>query len=177
MDTGPQLEIGQIGFGPERIKTGEEARLMHDDAREHGLEVNRLGLGGLGGIIGGLPGVNPGIEIEVLQCGGQVVVIGGVIGLHRVARGHIVPMVGGDLSFHGKEVASHIKGGLTGGCGGRLIAFILVLRLWQFVIHVGVVFSCWSIAGIDKLRGDHVHIRFAYRSVVVFAVVGFVRQT
>ena len=80
VNTGPQLKVGQIGLGPERIKTSEEARLVHNDAREHRLEINRLSLGGFGGVISGLPSVDPRTEIEVFQRGGQIGVIGGVVG-------------------------------------------------------------------------------------------------
>ena len=173
VNTGPQLKVGQIGLGPERIKTSEEARLVHNDAREHRLEINRLSLGGFGGVISGLPSVDPRTEIEVFQRGGQIGVIGGVVGLHRVARGHIVPMVGGDLGFHGKEVAGHAERGFAGNRGGS-IALVIAGVGRQFIATVG--FGGGRVPGVHQLGGDHRHVCFAHGDVVVLTIVGFVRQ-
>ena len=173
VNTGPQLKVGQIGLGPERIKTSEEARLVHNDARKHRLEINRLSLGGLGGVISGLPGVDPRTEIEVLQRGGQIGVISGVVGLHRVARGHIVPMVGGDLGFHGKEVAGHAERGFAGNRGGS-VALVIAGVGRQLIATVGL--GGGRVSGVHQLGGDHRHVCFAHGSIVVFAIVGLIRQ-
>ena len=147
---------------------------MHNDAREHRLEIDRLSLGGRGGVVEGLPGVDPGIKVEVLQRGGQIGVIGGVVGLHRIARGHIVPMVGGDFRFHAKEVAGHIKRGFAGNRGGS-VALVIAGVGRQFIATVGLGGGC--VSGVHQLGGDHRHVRFAHGSVVILAIVGFIRQT
>ena len=148
MHAGPQLEIIQRRFLPERVESGEEAWLMHDRVAETAAEIQRLHGSRGGRVVSVLPGVDPSVQVNIGEHGAQVGVIRRVIGLHRIARGHVVPMVRRDARLHVKETL-----GLRMG--------ILVIGRKMRVL---------------QLLGDHLDIRLTDWRVMVFPVVGLVRQ-
>ena len=82
-------------------------------------------------------------------------------------------MVGGDLRFHTKEVAGHIKRGFAGNRGGS-VALVIAGVGRQLIATVGL--GGGRVSGVHQLGGDHRHVCFAHGSIVVFAIVGLIRQ-
>ena len=144
---GPQLEVVKVSVVPEGVEALEEAGLVDDGVLQRGRQVHRLGLRRRRGVVGALPGVGPRRDVEVGQFVAQRDEIGRVVGLLRVARGDVVPVVRGDAGLDIEEAVRLRAGGL-------------------FV----------AVAGQTQLLGDHVDVGFADRGVVVLAVVGFVGQ-
>ena len=149
MHAGPQFEVVQWGLPPECVDSGEEARLMDNRVLERAAEVQGLRGGGRGRIVGGLPGFDPCAEVEIGERRLQVGEIGRIVGLHRIAGGHIVPMVRRDAGLDVEES----------------------LGLRVGVIRVG------SEMRVPQLLGDHIDVRLADRRVMVLAVVGLIRQS
>ena len=144
---GPQLEVVKVSVVPEGVEALEEAGLVDDGVLQRGRQVHRPGLRRRRSVVGALPGVGPRRDVEVGQFVAQRGEIGRVVGLLRVARGDVVPVVRGDAGLDIEEAVRLCAGGL-------------------FV----------AVAGQTQLLGDHVDVGFADRGVVVLAVVGFVGQ-
>ncbi len=122
---------------------------MHDHAVEVLAEGQRLRLRRGGPIVGGLPSVDPRVEVVIAQHGAQIGIIGGIVGFHRVAGGDVVPVVRRDARLDVEEAL------------GLRLRVLIVVREFR----------------VAQLPGDHVHIRVADRRVVVLAIVGFVGQS
>ena len=149
MHASPQLEIIKIRGLPERVKTGEEARLMHHHTVENTAEIKRLHLRCGSLIICGLPRFDPCVEIIIGKHAAQFRIISGIIGLHRITGGYIVPMVRGDTRLNIEE---------TLGIGFGLLAIGGKLRVLE-------------------LLGHHIDVRFANRRIMVFTVIRLIGQT
>ena len=149
MHASPQLEIIKIRGLPERVKTGEEARLMHHHTVENTAEIKRLHLRCGSLIICGLPRFDPCVEIIIGKHAAQFRIISGIIGLHRITGGYIVPMVRGDTRLNIEE---------TLGIGFGLLAIGGKLRVLE-------------------LLGHHIDVRFANRCIMVFTVIRLIGQT
>ena len=148
MHARPQLEIVHIGLIPELIEPGEEARLAYVDVGEHGPHIHRLRRARGRGVIGRLPGVGPGRDVDMGEHGAQLIERGHVVGFLRIPNGHVIPMVRRDARLDVQEALRH-------GVG------------------VGVMLG---VAGQPQQRGDHIDVGLADRLVTVLAVVGLVGQ-
>ena len=98
------------------------------------------------GIVGRLPGLDPGGEVEIRQGRLQLVHVSGVVGLVLVPGRYVVPVIGGDAGLQIQEPVGLVHGlALVRGIGGQ-----------------------------PQEPGDHLLVLLTDRLIVGFAVIGLI---